>query len=114
MPLVGDVAAAGHLASPCEGPAYRAVSDLLPQLRFVDSSRRVSCPCREYESGTCFAPGCFVCARACFADDPELADLPGPLGTGLLCSSGCLPCCQRVGDPEKAGNSTCDLVGTGC
>jgi hypothetical protein len=44
-----------------------------------------------------------------------LANAPGPFGTGLLCSSGCFPCCQRVGDPSKVKNSTCDLVGTtGC
>lgn len=91
------------------------MSALLPQLRFKRRGYRIRCTCQDYEAGVCFAPGCFPCPRSCFTGaDAPLASLPGPLGTGLLCSTGCRPCCQRRSDPHKARNSTCDLVGRGC
>eukprot|EP00775_Hariotina_reticulata_P012523 gene12523-biopygen14409 len=102
-------------ASPhCRGSSCSSMSDMLPRMQFKEPKRTVKCSCSRFTKGKCFAPGCFVCAKSCFIGDLAfLANAPGPFGTGLLCSSGCLPCCQRVGDASKVKNSTCDLVGTG-
>jgi hypothetical protein len=65
----------------------KAVSDMMAQLEFQPGfGPKVNCTCAQFEAGVCFAPGCFPCAKSCLPKD--LADLPGPLGTGLLCSSG--------------------------
>lgn len=99
----------------CRGSSCSRMSKLLPLLQFKDPQRRVRCTCPQFESGECFAPGCFVCPKSCFTGAlAPLARAGGPFGTGLLCSSGCFPCCQRSDDPDKVQNSTCDLVGTGC
>lgn len=93
----------------CQGPSCQRMSDLLPTLQFqAGGGPKIQCSCADFDAGACFAPGCFPCAKSCFAD-PEVAALPGPFGTGLLCSSGCLPCCQQAIDPQRAANSTCLL-----
>jgi hypothetical protein len=95
----------------CTGPSCKKMSDLLPQLRFKSDGETVTCTCPDFLSARCFAPGCFPCAKSCFEGVPQLAADPGPFGTGLLCSIGCNPCCQKVGDPNRPSNSTCTLVG---
>jgi hypothetical protein len=95
----------------CKGRTCRAMSDLLPTLAFAPGQGPVSCSCADFLAGSCFAPGCSVCDKACFANDPALARAPGPFGTGLLCSSGCEPCCQ---DPDLVPGSTCVLPAGGC
>lgn len=116
-PAAGDVAAVMSRREHafCDGPTCTAVSELLQNLEFKPGAGpAVECACPDFFEGRCFAPGCFPCAKECFEGDKELEDMPGPFGTGLLCSSGCFPCCQRRGDPSKVANSTCDLVGDGC
>jgi hypothetical protein len=98
----------------CTGASCQKMSDLLPQLRFKKESFKITCSCPDFFAARCFAPGCFPCDKACFKDQPDLAKDPGPFGTGLLCSQGCKPCCQKEGDPERAKNSTCKLVGDTC
>jgi len=93
----------------CAGVACKRMSDLLPQLRFKTDGDKVVCSCAEFTAGVCFAPGCFPCDKACFTGLPVLANAPGPLGTGLLCSSGCNPCCQQENDINRSPNSTCVL-----
>lgn len=95
----------------CTGASCERMSDLLPQLRFRSKGQTVTCVCADFLKARCFAPGCFPCAKSCFLRAPQLAQEPGPFGTGLLCSAGCNPCCQKEGDPDKAANSTCTLVG---
>ncbi|KAF6259673.1 hypothetical protein COO60DRAFT_1512386 [Scenedesmus sp. NREL 46B-D3] len=91
----------------------KAMSDMMAQLEFQPAfGPRVNCTCAEFDAGVCFAPGCFPCAKSCLPGD--LADLPGPFGTGLLCSAGCNACCQARNDPDKSANSTCDLPDGGC
>lgn len=86
------------------------MTDLLPQLRFATAGQKVVCSCADFTAGVCFAPGCFPCDKACFNGVPFLVNASGPLGTGLLCSSGCNPCCQTADDPNRSANSTCELV----
>lgn len=105
-----------RIACPKGNLQCKAVSDMMAQLEFQPGfGPKVNCTCSQFEAGVCFAPGCFPCAKSCFANaPPELANLPGPFGTGLLCSTGCQPCCQAAADPNKAANSTCDLPVGGC
>jgi len=100
----------------CKGPSCAAMSALLPQLAFADGfGPKVRCSCQDFKLGKCFAPGCFVCAKSCFTGVyGPLARWPGPFGTGLLCSSGCTPCCQAPDDPELFAGSTCELPPGGC
>lgn len=100
----------------CSGPSCKAMSDLLPQLAFADGfGPKVHCGCADFAAGRCFAPGCFPCDGACFTGEQRaLAALPGPFGTGLLCSSGCLPCCQAPDDDDLYEFSTCELPEGGC
>lgn len=100
----------------CSGPSCKAMSDLLPQLAFADGfGPKVQCGCADFAAGRCFAPGCFPCDGACFSGEQRgLAALPGPFGTGLLCSSGCLPCCQAPDDDDLYEFSTCELPEGGC
>jgi hypothetical protein len=90
------------------------MSDLLPQLGFAEGfGPKVQCSCADFFAGACFAPGCAPCDKACFSD-PAVAKLPGPFGTGLLCSNGCTPCCQAPDDPDLYEFSTCELPAGGC
>lgn len=98
----------------CSGSSCRSMSVLLPQLRFKQLHKVLTCTCSDVLAARCFAPGCFPCDKSCFADDPALANEPGPFGTGLLCSIGCYACCQAKNDPDRAPNSTCLLVGEPC
>jgi hypothetical protein len=78
-----------HVRMPCPkgNLQCKAMSDMLAQLEFQQGfGPRVNCTCAQFDAGVCFAPGCFPCARSCLPK--ELAALPGPFGTGLLCSSG--------------------------
>lgn len=102
-----------HQGALCSGPSCARMSDLLPQLRFKTEGQKLTCVCADYMAARCFAPGCFPCDKSCFtaAGQPLLALEPGPFGTGLLCSVGCQPCCQKDGDPDRPANSTCRLVG---
>jgi hypothetical protein len=95
----------------CSGPSCKKMSYLLPQLRFKTDGQPVTCACPDFQAARCFAPGCFPCAKSCFTGLPQLAADPGPFGTGLLCSVGCNPCCQKEGDPDRPSNSACTLVG---
>lgn len=99
----------------CKGRTCQAMSDLLPTLAFAaGEGPTIFCSCADFDAGRCFAPGCSVCASACFDDVPWLRKLSGPFGTGLLCSEGCLPCCQAPDDPERVAGSTCELPPGGC
>jgi hypothetical protein len=98
----------------CSGASCQRMSDLLPQLQFRTPGQQVPCSCQQFSSGACFAPGCFPCNKSCFSAVPELAKAPGPFGTGLLCSSGCQPCCSKAGDPSRPANATCTLFGDTC
>lgn len=93
----------------CKGPTCLAMSNLLPNLTYAAGASVVTCSCADFSSGKCFAPGCAVCDRACFNGNKELLKNPGPFGTGLLCSSGCQPCCQ----PAPTNNGKC-LLAAGC
>jgi hypothetical protein len=78
-----------HVRMPCPkgNLQCKAMSDMMAQLEFQPGfGPRVNCTCAQFEAGVCFAPGCFPCAKSCLSK--ELAALPGPFGTGLLCSSG--------------------------
>lgn len=100
----------------CAGASCQAMSDMLPTLAFAEGfGPKVQCSCRDFAAGSCFAPGCAPCDKACFSGDTAaLAKQPGPFGTGLLCSSGCLPCCQAPDDPNMYEGSTCELPAGGC
>ena len=102
----------------CKGRSCKAMSDLLPTLAFADGEGPVvECTCADYDAGVCFAPGCSPCASSCFEGAPngkQLAKMAGPFGTGLLCSSDCLPCCQAPDDPDLYEGSTCSLPEGGC
>jgi hypothetical protein len=98
----------------CQGHSCLSMSNLLPQMRLADASKPLQCACAEFSAGRCFAPGCFPCAPSCFAGNSELLRNPGPFGTGLLCSAGCLPCCQAADASSRASNSTCELPKGGC
>jgi hypothetical protein len=100
----------------CKGSSCKAMSDLLPSLVFAEGEGPVECSCEEYDAGTCFAPGCFPCKKECFdvPDGKRLSKMGGPFGTGLLCSSDCLPCCQSPDDKDLFEGSTCALPEGGC
>jgi hypothetical protein len=99
----------------CKGRSCQAMSDLLPTLAFAEGQGPVvECSCADYNAGSCFAPGCFPCAKSCFDGADKLAKMAGPFGTGLLCSSECLPCCQAPDDPDVFEGSTCALPEGGC
>lgn len=100
----------------CRGSSCAAMSALLPQLAFAEGAGpKVFCACADFLASRCFAPRCRPCEPSCFQGaDAALAKLPGPFGTGLLCSSGCLPCCQAPDDPNLFEGSTCELPAGGC
>jgi hypothetical protein len=78
-----------HVRMPCPkgNLQCKAMSDMMAQVEFQPGfGPTVNCTCVQFDAGICFAPGCFPCAKACLPG--ELAALPGPFGTGLLCSSG--------------------------
>ena len=87
----------------------------LEQSTFADASTRVSCTCSQYCEGQCFAPACAPCAASVWSF-PGGADEcfdPGPLGSGLLCSTAngkesTTPCCT---DSKK---SVCVLPQDAC
>jgi hypothetical protein len=84
------------------------MSQMLPTLTYAVGISPVTCSCTDFSAGKCFAPGCFVCDPACYGGNKELLK-PGPFGTGLLCSSGCQPCCQ----PAPTNNGKC-ILASGC
>jgi hypothetical protein len=114
----GKKGAASSRRGACKGTSCAVMSALLPSLAFAEGAGPVvDCSCQDYAAGRCFAPGCFPCENSCFDGVPDgarLAKMGGPFGTGLLCSSDCLPCCQAPDDEELFEGSACALPEGGC
>ena len=66
----------------------------------------INCPCADFCSGRCFAPGCKICPASIWDNDEASCRSAGPLGHGLLCApdNDQAPCCSPNG-------TACQLVG---